>query len=125
LLRRLPAVLRVRLTTEERTLLGALLGGCHLKVHRTVDGTKTYRLHGLQPADEPGQAAACGQELPAARVEFLEHGGYLQSNMKFPAATLLLTERGRRAALGAATAARTSAPGTADTVLNPVGPHRY
>lgn len=76
----------MRLNTEQRRILAALQAGCYLKIHRTLDGAKLYRLH---CSGEDG-----GEELPAAPVDALERHGYLQSNMKFPAATLLLTERG-------------------------------
>lgn len=94
-----------RLSAQQLAVLRALQDGCQLKVHRTLDGAKTYRLHcpgahALETGQETGQEI--GQVLPAAAVELLERRGYLQSNMKFPAATLLLTERGRQAAAGAA-----------------------
>ncbi len=81
----------MRLSTEQRRILAALQGGCYLKIHRTVDGDKVYRLYCSSSSDDRGE------ELPAAAVDALERHGYLQSNMKFPAATLLLTERGVRA----------------------------
>ena len=81
----------MRLSTEQRRILAALQGGCYLKIHRTLDGAKVYRLHC------PGDGETGGEELPASAVDALERHGYLQSNMKFPAATLLLTERGARA----------------------------
>jgi hypothetical protein len=81
----------MRLNGEQRRILAALQAGCYLKIHRTLDGAKVYRLH--CPAD--GETG--GEVLPAPAVDALERHGYLQSNMKFPAATLLLTERGARA----------------------------
>jgi hypothetical protein len=81
----------MRLNGEQRRILAALQHGCTLKIHRTLDGAKVYRLH--CPADGEDRV----EELPAAAVDMLERHGYLQSNMKFPAATLLLTERGARA----------------------------
>jgi hypothetical protein len=78
----------MRLNTEQRRILAALQRGCYLKIHRTLDGAKVYRLHCLIGGED------AVEELPAAAVDALERHGYLQSNMKFPAATLLLTERG-------------------------------
>ena len=80
----------MRLNTEQRRILAALQGGCYLKIHRTVDGAKVYRLYCSSRSDVEGE------ELPPAAVDALERHGYLQSNLKFPAATLLLTERGAR-----------------------------
>ena len=81
----------MRLNTEQRRILAALQGGCYLKIHRTLDGAKVYRLH----CSSGGEDAV--EELPPAAVDALARHGYLQSNLKFPAATLLLTERGARA----------------------------
>lgn len=89
-----------------RDLLAALRGGAVLKVHRTLDGVKVYRLHGRGPGE--------GEVIAARLVDSLERGGFLQSNMKFPAATLLLTEKG----LAATTADVASLP-------EPAGPRRY
>ena len=83
----------MRLNTEQRRILAALQAGCFLKIHRTLDGAKIYRLH--CSGENGGEAHA--EELPAAEVDALERHGYLQSNMKFPAATLLLTQRGASA----------------------------
>jgi hypothetical protein len=80
----------MRLTTEQAQVLAALQTGHHLKVHRTVDGQKAYRLH---RAD--GSVAGA---VSAATVDGLERGGFVESNMKFPAATFLLTEKGGAAA---------------------------
>jgi hypothetical protein len=78
----------MRLNTEQRRILAALQGGCYIKIHRTLDGAKVYRLYCSSSSDDQGE------ELSAAPVDALERHGYLQSNMKFPAATLLLTECG-------------------------------
>jgi hypothetical protein len=88
----------MKLSGEQRRILQALQQGCHLKVHRTMDGAKVYRLHGAA-----GGSTAASEEIPADVVEPLERHGCLQSNLKFPAATLLLTERGARAAMTAPT----------------------
>lgn len=80
----------MRLTTEQQRVLAALQTGQHLKVHRTPDGLKRYRLH---HAD--GSAAG---EVSADTADRLERSGLIESNMKFPAATFLLTEKGNAAA---------------------------
>jgi hypothetical protein len=97
----------MKLSGEQRRILQALQQGCHLKVHRTLDGAKVYRLHGA-----PSGGEEIAEEVNAGLVEALERGGYLQSNLKFPAAALLLTERGAAAASGPA-------------ALHPVGPRGY
>ncbi len=66
-----------------------MLAGATLKAHRTVDGTKTHMLHPLDGPAEPVDRAA---------VETLKQHGLIASNMKFPAATYVLTERGVTAA---------------------------
>lgn len=87
LYRRLPP------TPAQLRLLRTMAAGHVLKVHRTLDGVKTYRLHRLDG----------GEETVSARVvRGLERRGLIESNMKFPAATFLLTERGRRVAVGPA-----------------------
>lgn len=75
-----------RLSSHQTALLAAVAAGDVLKVHRTVDGAKTYRLHPLD--NKPAR------DLAAADVVTLERNGLIASNMKFPAATFLLTERG-------------------------------
>ncbi len=66
-------------------ILHAILDGATLKVHRTMDGAKTHLLHPLTGPAEPVDPAA---------VEALRQRGLIASNMKFPAATYVLTERG-------------------------------
>ncbi len=66
-------------------LLVALLDGAVLKAHRTVDGKKIHKLYG---ADQT--VTAINERL----VRYLEHKRLICSNMKFPAATYLLTEEG-------------------------------
>lgn len=80
----------MRLTIEQAQLLAALQTGKHLKVHRTADGEKAYRLHRVD-GSETG-------DVSATAIASLERAGYIESNMKFPAATFLLTEKGRAAA---------------------------
>ena len=83
-----------RLSAPQTRLLRALLRGHTLKSHRYLNGGKEYRLHPLNGAARPA---------PAHLVRSLEEKGYLLSNHKFPAATLMLTARGRRAAQTAGT----------------------
>jgi hypothetical protein len=76
------------MTPSERRVLSALAAGWTLKVHRTLDGAKRYCLHPL------GDAPAEG--VPPTTVDALRSQGLLDSNKKFPAATYLLTEKGRQ-----------------------------
>jgi hypothetical protein len=73
----------------ETKVLCALLDGYTLKSHRYLDGTKVYQLHPLNGPTEPVQKRV---------VEALQAQGLIYSNQKFPAATYLLTERGRELA---------------------------
>jgi hypothetical protein len=79
----------MKLPPEPARILRAMAAGATLKAHRTVDGDKTHQLH---PLNGPAQT------VPRADVDFLKDHGLIRSNMKFPAATYLLTERGVRAA---------------------------
>ena len=74
-----------KLTGEQAALLVSLQQGAVLKVHRTLDGDKVYR---LQQNDAPAQ------EIEATLVAALTDRSLVQSNMKFPAATFLLTDKG-------------------------------
>lgn len=76
---------RKRRTAAERALLTALLGGAVLKAHRDLDGTKIHKLH------QPNQSPIVVNESTVRR---LEQQQLIQSNLKFPAATYLLTEQG-------------------------------
>jgi hypothetical protein len=71
------------LTPAQRNLLRAMLDGASLKAHRDLDGAKTHLLHPL--IGEPSPVSA---EL----VESLRNLGLIQSNLKFPAATYVLTD---------------------------------
>lgn len=82
----------VRFTAAERALLRALGAGATLKIHRSMDGAKEHRLHPLQ-----GDPATIDPRL----VQSLVRRGLLVSNLKFPAATYLLTEEGVRRAVEA------------------------
>ena len=100
----LRAVFRRRSTASDHTVLSApqtnlllaLLSGDTLKSHRYLDGGKEYRLHPLN-----GEATPVEPQV----VRSLEDNGCLLSNQKFPAATLILSDRGRRAAQTAQDAA--------------------
>ena len=83
---------------SQTRLLHALLRGDTLKSHRYLDGGKEYRLHPLN-----GEAVS----VPAEDVRPLVDRGLLLSNQKFPAATLILSDRGRRVAAKAKEAAAT------------------
>ncbi len=80
----------MRLRTDEKHLLAALVQGSRLRSHRYLDGVKVYRLH--QPEDD------AGEDVPAALVERLRERGLIAGNMKFPAATYLLTALGEQTA---------------------------
>lgn len=96
-----------RLSDEQAALIVALLQGAVLKVHRTLDGEKIYRL-------QPGQTGAAAQTIAPVLADRLVGLDLLQSNMKFPAATFLLTEAGVALARQLSGAANT-----------PVGPRNY
>lgn len=71
-------------------MLAALVNGAALKAHRYLDGQKIYKLH---PLNGPAQVVS------RAAVDSLKRHGLIHSNQKFPAATYLLTGKGRNAAL--------------------------
>lgn len=75
----------MRLSPAQRHLLRAMHDGATLKAHRDLDGEKVHRLHPLSGEPEP---------VDAALVESLRELGLIQSNMKFPVATYILTEQG-------------------------------
>lgn len=93
------------LEPAQAALLTKLQQGAVLKVHRTVDGDKVYRLH---------QAGAPDQEIEPALVAALTDRDLLQSNMKFPAATFLLTDKGVAVAVQLSGA-----------TVEPAGPRNY
>lgn len=100
----------MRLSPAQQQILIALQQGGQLKVHRTADGGKIYRLHlATAPSDAMPASIVLGVE-----VTRLETAGLLASNMKFPAATFLLTDEGVRAA----------AELTGETIT-PTGPRNY
>ena len=94
-----------KLTGEQAALLVSLQQGAVLKVHRTLDGAKVHR---LQKDDAPVQ------EIEAALVAAVTDLGLLQSNMKFPAATFLLTDKGVAVAIQLSGA-----------TVEPTGPRNY
>jgi hypothetical protein len=73
------------LTQRQIGLLAAIRAGDVLKVHRTLDGAKEYRLHPLSGAQP--------QPVAPADVDALLAAGLIASNMKFPAATFVLAGR--------------------------------
>ena len=90
----------MKLSPEQRHVLEAMRQGCTLKAHRTVDGAKNHLLH---PLAGPPEA------VDAAVVARLADHDLVRSNMKFPAATYLLTDRGL-AALGDPAGSDAAAP---------------
>jgi hypothetical protein len=80
----------MRLREDEKAVLAALVRGSRLRSHRHLDGTKLYRLHRLE--DD------AGEEVTVAVVKRLRDLGLIAGNMKFPAATYLLTAKGERVA---------------------------
>ncbi len=93
----------------EDELLIALLAGAVLKAHRTVDGSKEHWLHNVSQAAQLKCAlfenSSSGKKetycfqanrtvVAAHTVRRLEAKALIQSNMKFPAATYLLTAKG-------------------------------
>jgi len=78
----------MNLTPAQRHILHAMRDGATLKVHRTLDGEKVHRLHPLD--GEP-------EAVDGAIVRSLIAQGLIQSNLKFPASTYVLTEDGVQA----------------------------
>ncbi|MCC6166493.1 MAG: hypothetical protein IT329_04625 [Caldilineaceae bacterium] len=79
----------MRLSAAEKAVLAALVSGSRLQSHRHLDGRKEYALHTLDDTRRP---------VAVAVVERLRDHGLIQSNMKFPAATYLLTSQGQQVA---------------------------
>lgn len=79
----------MKLLKAHHHILQALRHGATLKTHRYMDGRKICRLH---PLDGPPET------IPRAAVDDLKEYGLIESNKKFPAATYLLTSKGRRIA---------------------------
>ena len=80
----------MRLSKAERHVLAALVSGRHLKSHRTLDGSKHYALHDTTNTHS--------EPVAAGTVDKLRERGLIAGNMKFPAATYLLTAQGAEVA---------------------------
>lgn len=80
-----------KISEAQNHILRALVSGSTLKVQRDIEGGKVYKLHALT-----GNA----EVVAPAVVDSLCKAGLLASNMKFPAAAFLLTEKGAALALG-------------------------
>ncbi len=74
--------------TQKRLLIALHLGST-LKTHRYLDGAKVVKLH---PLDGPAET------INRTPLNLLRLRGLIHSNHKFPAATYVLTEAGRRVA---------------------------
>jgi len=77
---------RDSLSAEAEQVICLLAAGGTLKTHRSVDGEKVARLHPLSGPSVDVYSAAMNQ-LKQLRL--------IDSNMKFPAATYLLTRKGK------------------------------
>lgn len=77
----------MRLSRRHKQALLKLGEGWLLKSHRYLDGTKRYQLHSPEGAVVDVQRKI---------VSDLVHNDLISSNQKFPAATYLLTEKGRQ-----------------------------
>lgn len=80
----------MRLSDAQRALLAALQAGERLQVQRTLDGAKLHLLH----RDGGDVTEAVAPDV----VDSLVRAGLIESNMKFPTATFLLTDKGLAAA---------------------------
>lgn len=80
------------LTQVEKRVLLAIAQGWTLKSHRFLDGRKVYRLH---PLDEGDEESVAWETVDALRDKEL-----IDSNKKFPAATYLLTDKGKEVVEG-------------------------
>lgn len=80
------------LTEAEKNLLTAVAHGQTLKSHRYLDGTKQYK---LWPAPSDSDAPQ-PTPIPYDLVQSLLEKKLLTTNQKFPAATFLLTNAGKR-----------------------------
>lgn len=80
----------MQLRRQEKEILAALVSGYQLKSHRYLDGQKEYTLH-----DTSTNAT---QPVHVATVDRLRDLGLIVGNMKFPAATYMLTTEGERVA---------------------------
>ena len=78
----------MKLSKVHEYILQALIDGATLKAHRYLDGAKSYKLHPLEGPAEP---------VERETVDYLKKHRLIKSNMKFPAATYLLTKEGKQA----------------------------
>ena len=78
---------RIKLSNPQQQILEALAQGATLKIHRSLDGKKVVKLHLLDGTE---------RLIGRSTVEALKSQGLIDSNKKFPAATYLLTESGKR-----------------------------
>ncbi len=95
-----------QLSNVHRQILAAMHAGSRLQVQRTLDGDKRYRLVELD--------SGAFTNVDGGAVARLESWGLVASNMKFPTATLLLTD------IGAQYAVQLTGVGVA-----PVGPRNF
>ncbi len=95
----------MKLSPGEEAVLRAVAQGGTLKTHRSMDGEKLSKLHPL---------AAPAFDVDPAVVDALKRRKLIRSNMKFPAATYLLTDRGRAVASD-----------LTDLDAGPLGPQNY
>jgi hypothetical protein len=79
----------MKLTKSHQHILQALFNGATLKAHRYLDGSKIYQLHPL---------AGPAEIVSRASVDYLKAHKLIESNKKFPAATYLLTSKGKNVA---------------------------
>ena len=75
---------------EGNEVLRALVSGYELKSHRYLDGRKVYTLHDT--------ATDATRPINVATIDNLRDRGLIVGNMKFPAATYMLTTEGARVA---------------------------
>jgi len=76
----------MRLSTEQARIISELARGSRLQDHRNLDGDKVYKLHSL--------GSPSVEIIDTALVTDLKREQLIASNMKFPAATYLLTDKG-------------------------------
>jgi hypothetical protein len=77
------------LSPTQQKVLRAIISGSTLKSHRYLNGVKVYKLHALDGSIET---------VRRPTVDCLRREGLIDSNKKFPAATYLLTEKGKQSA---------------------------
>ncbi|MFN8491792.1 MAG: hypothetical protein U0350_29600 [Caldilineaceae bacterium] len=75
-----------RLSQAHKHILIALAQGKRLQDHRDLDGGKVYKLHTLDSTPD--------EVVVGSLVLDLQHQQLIQSNLKFPAATYRLTDKG-------------------------------